>query len=109
MLNMELGAKYNFIAQLADKNRLELLFNSLKEREQITAFHIDTKISIVSVVGYGISNDNNVIGTILHKLDEKSIAVSMVQSSEIKISLLINDDDNERAISILHELFELDK
>jgi aspartate kinase len=109
MLHIHSDKQYNFIIQLSDKTRLELLINSLKQANQIADFTINTEIAIVSLVGYGIKNDSKLAATIINILAKESIDIAMIQVAEIKIALLIADKDAEKSIRILHEFFELDK
>ncbi len=109
MENSQIGKECSFITQLSDKNKLQHLLDNLKNTNQITNFIIDSQISIVSIIGYGIKNDYRLISIILTELEKDNIIVKMIQISEIKISILIKDIDNEKIIRHLHQLFELDK
>lgn len=109
MLSLEIKKKYSFIAQLNDKHRLDTLLAELKETKQITDSSININISMISIIGYGIANDSSVMKVLLNKLDTEGILVLMIQVLDIKIVLLVNTYDHERAINVLHEFFELDK
>ncbi|WP_375326537.1 aspartate kinase [Candidatus Tisiphia endosymbiont of Nemotelus uliginosus] len=109
MENIENSKQYNFIASLSDKNKLQYLLEELKRNNQINNFIIDTQIAIVSIIGYGIKNDHKLVSIILVALEKFNIKINMIQVSEIKISLLITDTDNEITIRCLHQLFELEK
>lgn len=108
ILNVEIAKKYSFIAQLNDKSRLDNLLVDLKESKQIANFVVNTNVSMISIIGYGIANDSSLMEALLNRLDTEGILVLMVQPLDIKISVLINIYDNEKAISVLHEFFELD-
>jgi len=109
MLNVDLDKKYNFIIHLSDRSRLEILMSNLKKDSRIIDFSIDTAISIVTVVGFGIKNDPELIGNVIDQLALESIEISIIQISGIKISILMSDKDIEKTIRILHNFFELDK
>ncbi|WP_341756225.1 MULTISPECIES: aspartate kinase [unclassified Candidatus Tisiphia] len=109
MENIEENRQYSFIIQLSDKNKLQHLLDELKNANQINNFIIDSQISIVSIIGYGIKNDHNLLDIVLTELEKENISVKMIQISEIKISILIKDLDTEKTIRCLHQLFELDK
>lgn len=109
MENIAFTKQYNFIALLSDKNKIQHLVEKLKSTNQIRDFIIDTEIGIVSIIGYGIKNDHRLISVILAELEKFKIVISMIQVSEIKISLLIKDLDTEKTICCLHQLFELEK
>ncbi|MFY9590216.1 aspartate kinase [Rickettsia endosymbiont of Halotydeus destructor] len=107
MQDIQYKKQYNFITNLADKNNLQNLLVDLKNNNQINEFVFDTEIAVISIIGYGIKNDPNLLETILSQLEKDNIIVTMVQISEIKISLLINDQYTEKAICNLHNLFEI--
>lgn len=109
MENIENSKQCNFVVQLSDKNKLQHLLDKLKSSSKITNFTIDDQISIISIIGYGIKNDHRLINMILAELQRNNILLRMMQVSELKISLLIRDHDNEQTIKSLHQLFELDK
>lgn len=88
----------SFIIPLSDISRVEKVMTGMG------GVTINTDISFVSIVGYGIKNDPGLISKILTKLSEADITVDMLQVSEIKISLLVNDRDTEKAIRVLSEL-----
>ncbi|MDR0774677.1 MAG: aspartate kinase [Rickettsia sp.] len=107
MENIKTNIQYSFIIQLSDKNKLQHLLDDLKNTNQINNFIIDSQISIVSIIGYGIKNDQTLLGMVLNELEKENISVKKIQISEIKISILIKDLDTEKTIRCLHQLFEL--
>ncbi|WP_341793440.1 MULTISPECIES: aspartate kinase [unclassified Rickettsia] len=107
MQEIEPKKQYSFITGLTDKNNLQNLLTNLKKNNQIGNFVLDVEIAIVSIIGYGIKNDHSLLETILANLEKDNITIKMVQISEIKISLLINDQDTEKTICNLHNLFEV--
>ncbi len=109
MQNIEVSSHYNFIIQLSDQNKLQDLLDDLKNTNRINNFVIDSHVSIVSIIGYGIKNDHNLLSMVLTELEKEDIVVQRIQISEIKISILIKDLDTEKAICCLHQLFELSK
>ncbi|ABV75372.1 aspartate kinase [Rickettsia akari str. Hartford] len=99
--------EYSFIASLTDKNNLQALLTNLKNDKQIQDFTFDAEIATISLIGYGIKNDCKVLETILSKLTKDNINVNMIQLSEVKITLLINDQDVEKTIFNLYNLFKI--
>jgi len=90
----------SFIIPLSDIERVEKIIAGME------GVIINTDISFVSIVGYGIKNDPGLVSEVLAKLFEAGIKVSMLQVSEIKISLLVNDKDTEKAVQVLSELVD---
>lgn len=98
MLNAESRNQYSFVLPLHDKHKIESLLNDLE-----ASFTIDVNIAAIAIVGYGIKNDSNLIQEIFKILEQESVTVAAVQISEIKISILIEDDKTEKIIQLIHE------
>ncbi|MCC8377629.1 MAG: aspartate kinase [Rickettsia endosymbiont of Graphium doson] len=107
MQEIEHNKRYSFITNLTDKNSLHTLLTNLKNNNQISNFTFDTEISTVSIIGHGIKNDLKLLEVILSKLAKDNINVQMVQISEIKIILLINDKQVEKTVLDLYDLLKI--
>jgi len=105
-IQSQTGGNCSFISPLSDKNKLELLLENLKHNGKIKDFKISTNIAIIAVIGYGIKSDGQVLRSILTKLKSADVTVKMIEVSEIKISILIDDKNTEKAVRALHELIE---
>ena len=66
-------------------------------------------VAKVSIVGAGIANHPGVAATMFEALAEADVNIEMISTSEIKISCLVQRDEAERAVQIIHEKFQLDK
>ncbi|ASX27995.1 aspartate kinase [Rickettsia sp. MEAM1 (Bemisia tabaci)] len=104
---IEHNKRYSFITNLTDKNSLHILLTNLKNNNQISNFTFDTEIATVSIIGHGIKNDLKLLEVILSKLAKDNINVQMVQISEIKIILLINDKQLEKTVLDLYDLLKI--
>ncbi|MDB5492292.1 MAG: Aspartokinase [Micavibrio sp.] len=69
----------------------------------------DDKVSKVSVVGIGMQSHAGVAQTMFKALAEKGINIQVISTSEIKISVLIDEAYTELAIRALHTAYNLDK
>ncbi len=69
----------------------------------------DNKVSKVSVVGVGMRSHVGVASKMFQTLAQESINILMISTSEIKISVLIDEKYMELAVRALHKAFELDK
>ena len=80
-----------------------------KNRELIGAEHIDhtENISKVSIVGVGVASNTGVAATMFEALYDAGININMISTSEIKISVLIDKRDAERAVRAIHDKFNL--
>lgn len=65
------------------------------------------KYSKVSVVGAGMINHPGVASTMFEALYDEDINIHMITTSEMKISVLVDIKDAERAVVAIHEKFKL--
>ena len=70
---------------------------------------INKNICKVSVVGLGMKTNSGVASTMFSQLAKHNINIHVISTSEIKISILIDDKYKELAIRSLHDAFKLDK
>jgi len=68
----------------------------------------DTKVSKVSVVGVGMKSHAGVAATMFKALADRGINILAVATSEIKVSVLIDEDETELAVRVLHSAYALD-
>lgn len=68
--------------------------------------HVDINqdVAKVSVVG-GMVDNPGVAATVFEALYEAHINIMMISTSEIKVSVLINEEDTDRAVSAIHTKF----
>jgi aspartate kinase len=77
--------------------------------EQIGAqgFTHDDKVSKLSVVGLGMAQRSGVADQMFRSLAEANVNIQMISTSEIKISVLIKNDDAQTALRVVHQEFAL--
>ncbi|GMV00403.1 MAG: aspartokinase [Burkholderiales bacterium] len=82
-----------------------------KVREAIRAGDIvgDPKICKVSAVGIGMRSHAGIASEMFRTLSEEGINIQMISTSEIKISVVIEDKYMELAVRALHKAFGLDQ
>jgi aspartate kinase len=69
----------------------------------------DNRICKVSVVGIGMRSHVGIARTMFKTLADEGINIQMISTSEIKISVVIDEKYLELAVRVLHRAFELDK
>jgi aspartate kinase len=69
----------------------------------------DSEVSKVSVVGVGMKSHSGIAAKAFTTLAKENINILMISTSEIKISILINEKYGELAVRALHEAYELGK
>ena len=67
----------------------------------------DSEVSKVSVVGVGMKSHSGIAAKAFTTLAKENINILMISTSEIKISILINEKYGELAVRALHEAYEL--
>lgn len=76
-------------------------FPDIKEEN----IHIDTNIAKISIVGAGMETHPGTAAKMFEALYEVSVNIQMIATSEIKISVLIDLEDADKAVSAVHNAF----
>ena len=69
----------------------------------------DERIAKVSVVGVGMRSHAGIASTAFRALAEEGINIQMISTSEIKISIVIDEKYTELAVRVLHKVFDLEQ
>ena len=68
----------------------------------------DTRVAKISVVGVGMRSHAGVASRMFTTLGARGINVQAISTSEIKVSVLIDEDETELAVRVLHTAYGLD-
>ena len=79
--------------------------DALKDTMSYKSITSDTTISKVSVVGAGMESHPGVAAKMFEALSDAGINIQMISTSEIKISVLIDKSEAERAVVAIHDKF----
>ncbi|HVE44315.1 MAG TPA: aspartate kinase [Gammaproteobacteria bacterium] len=88
---------------------------ALKVIEQLAnelgALSVNTnaKVAKLSLVGIGMRSHTGVASTMFQSLGAIGIPIHMITTSEIKISVIVDEADLNRGVKAVHQAFELDK
>lgn len=74
-----------------------------------TGYTHNPHVAMVSVVGAGMTSNPGVAAMMFGALADGEINIDMISTSDIKISCIINNNEAEKAMNILHRKFELSK
>ncbi|MYM24969.1 aspartate kinase [Duganella sp. FT135W] len=85
------------------------VLNGTKDQLGAASITGDAKVSKISVVGVGMRSHVGVASKMFRTLSEEGINIMMISTSEIKISVLIDEKYMELAVRALHKAFELEK
>lgn len=86
------------------KEAMEIL-SSQKESLCFDHLESDEKIGKVSVVGAGLMNNSGVAAKMFEALYEAGINIQMINTSEIRVSVLLDEGDVNRAVKAVHAKF----
>ena len=88
---------------------MDLLKNKIQHSVNAREISGDTNVCKVSIVGIGMRSHVGVASLMFKTLSEDGINIQMISTSEIKVSVLIEDKYMELAVRALHKVFGLDQ
>ena len=90
------------------KSDLEVAKAVLEEHREVIGFDhmtISDRVAKVSIVGAGMVNNPGVAATMFEALYNGGINIHMISTSEIKVSVLVDTADADRAVQVIHDRF----
>lgn len=92
------------------KEDVKRVINLLKKNKKISYKKItqNDKVSKVSVIGAGMITQPGVAQKFFNALAKKKINIMVISTSEIKISVLIDQKHTNKAVKVLHKEFDLE-
>ncbi|MDO8348037.1 MAG: aspartate kinase [Rugosibacter sp.] len=101
---------FSFTVNRAEYARArKILEEQIKPHVGARAIDGDNKICKVSAVGVGMRSHPGVASKMFRALAEEGINIQMISTSEIKISVVVDEKYLELAVRALHTAFELDQ
>jgi aspartate kinase len=97
-----------FTVPQADLARAQALLEDRRDTIGFNRIITDSKVAKISVVGVGMRSHAGTAATMFRSLAERGINVQAISTSEIKISVLIDEDETELAVRVLHTAYGLD-
>ncbi|HYG56145.1 MAG TPA: aspartate kinase, partial [Burkholderiales bacterium] len=88
---------------------MKLLKEQVKPHIKCREVSGDEKIAKVSIVGLGMRSHAGIAARMFRTLAEEGINIQMISTSEIKITVVIEEKYTELAVRVLHKAFELDQ
>ena len=88
---------------------IDLLKNQVQKHIGARDIIGDEKTAKVSVVGVGMRSHVGIASKMFRTLSEEGINIQMISTSEIKISVVIDEKYLELAVRVLHKAFDLDQ
>ena len=69
--------------------------------------HADRNIAKLSIVGAGMMSNPGVAAKMFESLYNENVNINMISTSEIRVTVLINEKDGVRAMNAVHDAFNL--
>lgn len=97
-----------FTVPRADLARSVDILEAAKESIGFRRVITDAEVAKISVVGVGMRSHAGVAATMFKTLADRGINIEAISTSEIKVSVLIDEDETELAVRVLHSAYGLD-
>lgn len=109
--NVSVNGKTDFTFTVSKEDELSAtnIVKANKNALQYEDVLVDPSISKVSLVGVGMRTHAGIASEAFKSLAENDINIQMISTSEIKITIVINEVNTDKAVKCLHETFNLDK
>ena len=92
----------------ADLLRAQTVLEAQREAIGFNRIITDSKVAKISVVGMGMKSHAGVASIMFRALADRGINIQAISTSEIKVSVLIDEDETELAVRVLHTAYGLD-
>ena len=99
---------FTFTVSNADLKQSLSLMNKNKDNIGFERIITNSKLAKISIIGLGMRTHSGIAKKMFSALASKNINIHVISTSEIKISVLIDEEYAELAIKTLHSAFELD-
>ena len=100
---------FTFTVSKEDEIAATAVIESLKGSLEFDDLLIDSSIAKVSLVGVGMRTHAGIASSAFKALSEAGINIQMISTSEIKITIVIQEKETDQAVNALHSEFELEK
>ena len=100
---------FTFTVSKEDEHATSEVIKQMKNSLDFDDVIIDSQIAKVSLVGVGMRTHAGIASTAFKALSENDVNIQMISTSEIKITIVINESAVTKAVKALHEAFELEK
>ena len=97
-----------FTVPSADLDQAMQVLEGAKENIGFNRLIPDSNVAKISVVGVGMKSHAGIAATMFKALAERGVNIQAITTSEIKVSVLIEEDYTELALRVLHTAYGLD-
>ena len=109
--NVSVSGKTDFTFTVSKEDEISTrdVINNLKKTLEFDDLLIDSDIAKVSLVGVGMRSHAGIASSAFKALSETGINIQMISTSEIKITIVIEEKEVDQAVNALHKAFKLEK
>jgi aspartate kinase len=109
--NVSVDGKTDFTFTVAseDQDAVNKVIETSKNEVQYKDLIVNSDIAKVSLVGAGMRSQTGVASRAFKALSENDVNIQIICTSEIKITMVIDEALVDKAVQVLHEEFELEK
>ena len=100
---------FTFTVSKEDEHATSEVIKQIKNSLEFDDVIVDSQIAKVSLVGVGMRTHAGIASSAFKALSENDVNIQMISTSEIKITIVINESAVTKAVKALHEAFELEK
>ena len=100
---------FTFTVSTEDQDAIKGIIEDIRQKIEFKDLIIDSEIAKVSLVGVGMRSQSGVASKTFKALSENDVNIQIISTSEIKITMVIKEDEVDKAVQVLHKEFELDK
>ena len=100
---------FTFTVSSEDKDIVKGVIETIKQDVEYRELIVDSEIAKVSLVGVGMRSHVGVASKAFKALSENGVNIQIICTSEIKITMVIDKKLVDKAVSVLHKEFELEK
>ena len=95
----------SFTAPVDQKADVEEILIKASKDLNADGYDIDENVARVSIIGAGMKSESGVASRMFNTLGSNSINISMISTSPIRVSCVINSKDTKKALESLHKEF----
>ena len=109
--NISVNGKTDFTFTVSKEDEIAAtdVIHTLNDTLKFDDLLIDSSIAKVSLVGVGMRSHAGIASSAFKALSEAGVNIQMISTSEIKITIVIKEDETDQAVGALHNAFELEK
>jgi len=95
----------SFTVAKGDMDRVRQVLEDNRDNIRFDHIDVNDNIAKVSIVGAGMINNPGVAATMFEALFDAGININMISTSEIKVSVLVDEEEADRAVRVIHGKF----